>query len=88
MNMPIRERVLGLSIMPAEIQKVINTSLMEFLQAQANIDDNLMVSKGNRIEHVALCRKGTEKIGRCKLRVDITKKRICKSQMWVAGIKN
>ena len=43
--------------MPAEFQKVIDNLLKELPQANAFIDDILIASKGNKIEHIALVEK-------------------------------
>ena len=48
--------------MPAEFQKVINILLKEFPQANAFIVDNLIPSKGTKIEHIALVEKILRKL--------------------------
>ena len=52
----------GLTSMPAEFQKVIDTLLKEFPEANAFIDDILVVSKGTKIEHNALVEKILKKL--------------------------
>ena len=47
----------GLTIMPAEFQKVIDNLLKEFPQANAFIDDILIASKVTKVEHNALMEK-------------------------------
>ena len=48
--------------MPAEFQKVIDNLLKDFPQADAFIDDILVVSKGTKLEHIALVEKFLEKL--------------------------
>ena len=43
----------GHTTMPAELQRVMDTILLEFPQAHAFIDDILVVTKGTKIEHIS-----------------------------------
>ena len=47
----------GLTTMPAEFQRVMDTILSEFPQEHAFIDDILVVTKGTKIEHIAAVEK-------------------------------
>ena len=48
--------------MPAEFQKFIDNLIKEFPQANAFIDDILIVSIGTKIEHFALVEKILKKL--------------------------
>ena len=48
--------------MPAEFQKIIDSLLKEFPQANAFIDDILVASKGTKIEHIDLVEKRLKKL--------------------------
>ena len=61
--------------MPAEFPRVMDSILSEFPCAHAFIDDILVISKGSKIEHIALVEKILKKIykknmalklGKCK----------------------
>ena len=47
----------GLTTMPAEFQRVMDTILSELTQEHAFIDDILVVTKGTEIEHIAAVEK-------------------------------
>ena len=47
----------GLTTMPAEFQRVMDTILSEFPQAHAFIDDILFVTKGTEIERISAVKK-------------------------------
>ena len=52
----------ALTSMPAEFQKVIDNLIKEFPQANAFIEDILIVSKGTKIEHIVLVEKIFKKL--------------------------
>ena len=54
----------GLTTMPAEFQRVMDAILAEFPCAHAFIDDILVISKGTKIEHIALVEKILTKLDR------------------------
>ena len=48
--------------MPAEFQRLMDAILSEFPCAHAFIDDILVISKGSKIEHIALLEKIVKKL--------------------------
>ena len=48
--------------MPAELQRVMDAILSEFPCAHAFINDILIISKGIKIEHIALVKKTLVKL--------------------------
>ena len=52
----------GLTTMRAEFQRVMDAILLTFLCAHAFIDDILVISKGTKIEHIALVEKTLAKL--------------------------
>ena len=51
-----------MTTMPAEFQRVMNAILFEFPYAHAFIDHILVLSKGTKIEHIALVEKILSKL--------------------------
>ena len=54
MDMSFKNRFYGVTSMPAEFEKVIDNLLKDFPEANAFIDDILVVSKRTKVEHMAL----------------------------------
>ena len=52
----------GLTSMPAEFQRVMDSILNEFPQANAFIDDILVTTKGTEVEHISLVEKILRKL--------------------------
>ena len=63
----------GLTTMPAEFQRVMNTILLEFPQAHAFIDDILVVTKGTKIEHISTVERILRKLDRKNMSLKLTK---------------
>ena len=63
----------GLTTMPAEFQRVMDTILSEFPQAQAFIDDILVVTKGTEIEHISAVERILRKLDRENMSLKLTK---------------
>ena len=63
----------GLTTVPAEFQRVMDTILSEFPQAHAFIDDILVVTKGTEIEHIAAVEKILRKLDRENMSLNLTK---------------
>ena len=55
--------IYGPTTMPAELQRAMDCILSEFSQAQAFIDDVLLVTKGTEIDHIAIVEKTLKKTG-------------------------
>ena len=62
----------GLTTMPAEFQRVMDAILSEFPQANAFIDDILVVTKGTEIEHISAVEKILRKLDRENLSLKLT----------------
>ena len=67
-----RTGLYGLTTMPAEFQRVMDTFLSEFPQAHAFIDDILVVTKGTEIEHIAAVEKILRKLERENMPLKLT----------------
>ena len=63
----------GLTTMPAEFQRVMDTILSEFPQAHAFIDDILVVTKGTEIEHIWAVERILRKLDRENMSLKLTK---------------
>ena len=63
----------GLTPMPAEFQRVMDTIFSEFPQAHAFIDDILVVTKGTEIEHISAVEKILRKLDRENMSLKLTK---------------
>ena len=63
----------GLTTMPAEFQRVMDTILAEFPQAHAFIDDILVVTKGTEIEHISTVEKILRKLDRENMALKLIK---------------
>ena len=66
--------------MPAEFQKVIDNLLKELPQANAFIDDILIASKGNKIEHIALVEKILKKLDASNVALKLRKREFAKTE--------
>ena len=66
--------------MPVEFQKVFDNLLKEFPQANAFIDDILIASKGNKIEHIALVEKILKKLDVSNVALKLRKCEIAKTE--------
>ena len=63
----------GLTTMPAEFQRVMDTILSEFPQAHASIDDILVVTKVTEIEHISAVERILRKLDRENMSLKLTK---------------
>ena len=63
----------GLTTMPAEFQRVMDTILSEFPQAHTFIDDILVVTKGTEIEHISTVERILRKLNRENMSLKLTK---------------
>ena len=69
----------GLTTMPAEFQRVMDAILAEFPCAHAFIDDILVISKGTKIEHIALVEKILAKLDRKNMALKLEKCQLAKN---------
>ena len=71
----------GVTTMPAEFQRAMDCILAEYPQAHAFIDDNLVVTKGTAIDHIATVEKTLKKLDRENMSLKLTKfkfaQRVC-----------
>ena len=63
----------GLTSMPAEFQRVMDSILNEFPQANAFIDDILVTTKGTEVEHISLVEKILRKLNRENISLKLPK---------------
>ena len=63
----------GLTTMPAEFQRVMDTIFSEFPHAHAFIDDNLVVTKGTEIEHISTVERILRKLDCENMSLKLTK---------------
>ena len=63
----------GLTTMPAEFQRVMDTILSEFPQAHAFIDEILVVTKGTEMEHISAVERILRKLDRENMSLKLTK---------------
>ena len=63
----------GLTTMPAEFQRVMDTIFLELPQAHAFIDDNLVVTKGTEIEHISAVERILRKLDCENMSLKLTK---------------
>ena len=69
----------GLITMPAEFQRVMDAILAEFPCAHAFIDDILVISKGTKIEHIALVEKILAKLNKENMALKLEKCQFAKN---------
>ena len=69
----------GLTTMPAEFQRVMHAILAEFPCAHAFIDDILVISKGTKIEHIALVEKILTKLDKENMALKLEKCQFAKN---------
>ena len=69
----------GLTTLPAEFQRVMDAILAEFPCAHAFIDDILVISKGTKIEHIALVEKILAKLDRENMALKLEKCQFAKN---------
>ena len=69
----------GLTTMPAEFQRVMDAIRAEFPCAHAFIDDILVISKGTKIEHIALVEKILAKLDRENMALKLEKCQFAKN---------
>ena len=69
----------GLTTMPAEFQRVMDAILAEFPCAHAFIDDILVISKGTKIEHIALVEKILAKLDKENMALKLEKCQFAKN---------
>ena len=69
----IRTGFYGLTSMPAEFQRVMDSILNEFHQANAFIDDILVITKGTEVEHISLVEKILRKLNRENISLKLPK---------------
>ena len=77
----------GLSTMPAEIQRVMDTILSEFPQAHAFIDAILVVTKGTEFEHISAVEKILRKLDWEKISLKLTKCQFARKECEWLGYK-
>ena len=63
----------GLTSMPAEFQRVMDSILNEFPQANAFIDDILVTTKGTEVEHISLVEKILRKLNHKNISLKLPK---------------
>ena len=63
----------GLTSMPAEFQRVMDSILLEFPQAHAFIDDVLITTKGSEIEHIPTVEKILKKLHKENMELKLSK---------------
>ena len=68
----------GLTSMPAEFQRVMDSILNELPQANAFIDDILVTTKGTEVEHISLVEKILRKLNRENISLKLAKCEIAK----------
>ena len=68
-----RTGVYGLTSMPAEFQRVMDSILNEFPQANASIDDILVTTKCTEVEHISLVEKILRKLNRENISLKLPK---------------
>ena len=68
-----RTGLYGLTTMPAEFQRVMDTILSKFPQAHAFIDDILVVTKGTEVEHISAVEKNLRNSDRENMSLKFTK---------------
>ena len=76
----------GLTLMPAEFQKVIDNLLKKFPRAKAFIDDILIASKGTRVEHIALVEKILKKLDVSNVSLKLRKCEFAKTECEWLGL--
>ena len=71
-----RTGLYGLTTMPAEFQRVMDTILSNFPQAHAFIDDILVVTKGTEVDHISAVEKNLRKLIEkiCRLNLQFARK--------------
>ena len=76
--------------MPAEFQRVMDAILAEFPCAHAFIDDILVISKGTKIEHIALVEKILTKLDKENMALKLEKCQFAKNTCeWLGhGLRN
>ena len=92
-----RTEFYGLTSMPAEFQRVMDSISKEFPQANAFIDDILVTTKETEVEHISLVEKVLRKFNRENISLKLTNcefaKRECESlghrikETWVTPLK-
>ena len=70
----------GLTTMPAEFQRVMDTILSEFPYAHAFVDDILVLSKGTKIDHIALVEKILLKLDKKNMALKLEKCQFAKNE--------
>ena len=70
----------GLTSMPAEFQRVMDSILNEFPQANAFIDDTLVTTKGIEVEHISLVEKILRKLSRENIPLKLPKCKLAKRE--------
>ena len=70
----------GLTTMPAEFQRVTDAILSEYPCAHAFIDDILVISKGTKIEHIALVEKFLSKLDKENMALKLEKCQFAKNE--------
>ena len=78
----------ALTSMPAEFQKVIDNLIKEFPQANPFIDDILIVSKGTKIEHIALKEKILKKLDVSNVALKLRKSEPAKTECEWLGYRS
>ena len=63
----------GLTTMPAEFQRAMDCFFTEYPQAHAFIDDILLVTDGNEVDHIATVKKLLKKLDRENMSLKLTK---------------
>ena len=77
----------GLTTMPAEFQRVMDTILSEFPQAHAFIDDILVVTKGTEMEHISAVERILRKLDRENMSLKLTKYQFARKECEWLGHK-
>ena len=62
--------------MPVELQRVMDSTLPEFPQSHAFIDDILITTKGSEIEHISTVEKILKKLDKENMAVKLSKCKI------------
>ena len=77
----------GLTTMPAEFQRVMDTILSEYPQAHAFIDDISVVTKGMEIEHISAVERILRKLDRENMSLKLTKCQFARKECeWLGHI--
>ena len=75
-----RTEFYGLTSMPAEFQRVMDSFLNEFPQANAFIDDILVTTKGTEVEQISLVEKILRKLNRENISLKLPKSEFAKRE--------